>query len=416
VKWKVLDPPREYATGRGDPITIRDCARLELAPNEQVTFVTESGAEYDVTRKGWGFYATPSINGRLLNFGLRAALIRSYVGKYYLFLIERGKEEELSRYLGKEKNELVRWLDNDDDLRAAEASQAQAASGGLSVHCPCGADRFTSVHMYFEPPAGEVAFPRATPEYRRELFRCSLCRHFVSVHAMDGDGQNLYAGQYVDSTYGDAVGVRRTFERIVGLPPERSDNQGRVRRVLELARAHLAPDRQPWSVLDVGSGLCVFLHGMKAAGWRCTAVDPDPRAVQHAREVVGVEAICGDWMNVAPPDGQRFDLVTFNKVLEHVKDPAAMLRRAADFLAPGGAVYLELPDGEAAAPPGGEGYGREEFFIEHHHIFSMGSVSLLAENAGFTACTVERLREPSTKYTLRALLRLKPTASERTSP
>ena len=404
MKWKVNDPPREYGTGRGDPIIIKDCARIELVPNEQVTFVTESGAEYDVTRKPWGFYATPSINGRLLNFGLRAALIRSYVGKYYLFLVERGKEPDLERYLAKEKNQLVRWLDNDKDLSAVEADNVQTLGAGTGIHCPCGADRFTSVHMYFEPPAGEVAFPRASAEYRRELFQCSLCRHFVSVHDMDGKEQSLYSGQYVDSTYGDAVGMRRTFDRIIGLPAGRSDNQGRVRRVLDFAQAHLPSNRQPWRVLDVGSGLCVFLHGMKGAGWRCTAVDPDARAVQHAREVVGVNAIRGDWMDIAPP-ADHFDLVTFNKVLEHVKDPVAMLGRAKDFLTPGGFVYVELPDGEAAAPPGGEGYGREEFFIEHHHVFSLASVSLLAERAGFTALTVERLREPSTKYTLRAFLR-----------
>jgi SAM-dependent methyltransferase len=156
-------------------------------------------------------------------------------------------------------------------------------------------------------------------------------------------------------------------------------------------------------VLDVGSGLCVFLHGMKAAGWRGTALDPDERAVAHAREVVGVDAICGDWMT-AKIEG-RYDLITFNKVLEHVVDPVAMLARARQGLTPGGMVYLELPDGEAAAPPRGEGFGREEFFIEHHHVFSLASVSLLAEKAGFSAVTVERLREPSTKYTLRAFLR-----------
>ena len=36
-----------------------------LAPNEQLTFVTENKNRYDVARKYWGFYATPSINSRL---------------------------------------------------------------------------------------------------------------------------------------------------------------------------------------------------------------------------------------------------------------------------------------------------------------------------------------------------------------
>jgi SAM-dependent methyltransferase len=141
---------------------------------------------------------------------------------------------------------------------------------------------------------------------------------------------------------------------------------------------------------------------MKRAGWTCTALDPDPRAAKHAREVVGVEAITADWFE-APGLG-RYDVITFNKVLEHVKEPVVMLRRAAAHLAPGGFIYIELPDGEAAAPPHGAGFGREEFFIEHWHIFSLASVSLLAERGGFHAIAIERLREPSTKYTIRAFL------------
>jgi hypothetical protein len=63
-----------------------------------------------------------------------------------------------------------------------------------------------------------------------------------------------------------------------------------------------------------------------------------------------------------------------------------------------GIVYVELPDGEAAIS---EGAGREEFFIEHYHAFSMSSAALLARCAGFTPLLIERLREPSGKFTLR---------------
>jgi SAM-dependent methyltransferase len=398
MKLVELTPPRVFQTGRAEPIAITDCARIELAPDEQVTFVTGSGTEYDVARKAWGYYATPSLNGRLLNFGLRAVLVRSFVGKYYLFLVERGQEPAFERYLEAEQNTLVRWLDNDADLAAIGRDAAPASARVNEVHCMCGADRFTTAHMYFAPPEGEVRFERAAAgAYRREVFRCSLCGHFISVHEMSAGG--FYEGEYVDGTYGDAGGLRRHFERIIGLPAGRSDNAGRVQRVLDAAAAWLPGVAQP-SVLDVGSGLCVFLHGLKAAGWRCTALDPDPRAAAHARDTVGVDAIAADFMAA---DGLgRYDLVTFNKVLEHVKDPIAMLARSADRLTPGGLVYVEVPDGEAAVA---EGFGREEFFIEHYHVFSAASVALLAARAGFDALAIERLREPSTKFTLRAFLR-----------
>lgn len=270
------------------------------------------------------------------------------------------------------------------------------------LRCPCDGRHFTRVFTYTAPPVGEVRFDfSAGGGYHREVWRCEICHHFVSVHQMDMSG--LYRQDYVSSTYGDADGLRRTFERLTALPPDKSDNLGRVKRILEFAAGHLpgpAQEKRAPTVLDVGSGLCVFLHRLKEAGWEGTALDNDPRLVQHAGEVVGVKAVLGDFMELA--DLGQFDLVTFNKVLEHVADPVTMLAKSARHLRPGGLVYVEVPDGEAAAQEGPE---REEFFIEHHHIFSPASLTLLAGRAGLGVEFLERLREPSTKYTLRAFLR-----------
>src|SRR5207245_1601001 len=93
------------------------------------------------------------------------------------------------------------------------------------------------------------------------------------------------------------------------------------------------------------------------------------------------------------------DVVSFNKVLEHVADPVAMLERARQYLRAGGFVYVEVPDGETAAA---DGPGREEFFIDHLHVFSAASLALLGSRAGCAAQTIERLHEPSGKHTLRA--------------
>jgi SAM-dependent methyltransferase len=394
MKLKLNEPPRTFNIGRGEPLVISDCAHIALEPNEQVTFTTPAGGEYDVARKSWGFYATPSLNARLLDFNLRGVLARSPAHKYYVFLVERGHEDEFQRYIDSEQNVIVRWLDNEADLRALAADPA-AVAGGPPLSCPCGANRFTTMHTYFAPPEGEVRYASApADQYRREIYRCSCCGHFTSVFAL---AASFYQGEYVDATYGDAAGIRRTFDRILALPPERSDNAGRVARINEYSERHLAPGAR--TVLDVGSGLCVFLARMKAMGWQCTALDPDARAIRHAQDTVGITGVCG---TLPDPSLGQFDVVTFNKVLEHVEDPIALLALAKPHVRPGGFVYIELPDGEVAARE--EGFGREEFFVEHFHVFSLASISCLAERAGFEVRTVERLREPSSKYTLRAFL------------
>jgi len=270
-----------------------------------------------------------------------------------------------------------------------------------TLDCPCDGRHLRPAFGYDRPPEGEVRFA-FSGAYRRVYRQCALCRHYFSSHAMDMTA--LYAGPYLDATYGDAEGLRRNFARIIALPAARSDNRGRVQRILEFAQGWPGLRRPP-RLLDVGSGLAVFPHAMKEAGWDVTALDPDPRAAAHARDTAGVAAVAGDFMTADPATLGRYDAISFNKVLEHVEAPVAMLRRAAAFLKDGGFVYVELPDGEAAAAEGGE---REEFFIDHHHVFSFASAILLAARAGFHAVTVERLREPSSKYTLRAFLAAAP--------
>jgi len=265
--------------------------------------------------------------------------------------------------------------------------------------CPmCAHQELVRFFTYHQPPAVEVKFKFVEGmEYYREYWRCRSCGHFISRHDIDLSG--FYSGDYVTSTYRDEAGLLRHFERIIALSPADSDNAGRSARIHEFAAKHFQNGKKSGTLLDVGSGLGVFPYVMKKFGWQCTALDPDERAVKHLKKRVGVEAVLGNFMAV--DNLGAFDIITFNKVLEHVKDPVAMLRRSLAFLKPGGFVYIAVPDGETASL---EGQEREEFAIEHWHVFSQASLMRLVEKAGFIPKEIERLKEPSTKYTLRAFL------------
>ena len=63
---------------------------------------------------------------------------------------------------------------------------------------------------------------------------------------------------------------------------------------------------------------------------------------------------------------------------------------------------IEVPDGESASK---EGFHREEFFIDHHYIFSKKSFENLLNNAGFKIMIIKKIKEPSNKYTLFAFVR-----------
>lgn len=262
--------------------------------------------------------------------------------------------------------------------------------------CPVtGAEDWRLIKRYTVPPEGETDF--GFSPYQRDLVESPSSGHIRNIHAFDLS--TLYAGDYWDRTYGDGR-IARRFDQIMRLPAGQSDNHGRVAYV---KGAFPASGGQGKTVLDIGSGLCVFPAAMREAGWQATALDPDPRSASHAQAKAGVEAIVANFMTDAVPG--QFALVTLNKVLEHVPDPVSMLARVKPLLTQEGRVYVELPDGEAALAA--EGPEREEFWVEHFCAFSAISYAQLAKRAGFDLLTFERVVEPSGKYTLRGLLRMR---------
>lgn len=382
MKFEPTQPPRSFKVS--DAITLKDCGTVELSADEQVTFKAE-GSEYDFCRKSWGYYASPSLNSRMGRFGLRPALVKSRLnGTFFLMAVLKKSEKQFLGYLKETGQELVLWLDDKSSLESLAPARA----------CICGSGAFAPAFHYDAPPKGEIAFKFSSGKYERDVLRCLRCGHFVSLHAMDMSG--MYSGEYVDSTYG--AKMKATFDKITALPASKSDNAARVAYVTAYAKRHFDDKTAKHSILDVGSGLCVFLHRMKKEGWKGTALDPDKRAAKHAEDI-GVRAVCADF-TTAKRLG-RFEAIAFNKVLEHAIDPVAMLKRSREFLDPKGFIYVELPDGEGAFA---DGPGREEFFIDHHHVFSAASYGVLAERAGFRVRELERLREPSGKYTLRGIL------------
>jgi SAM-dependent methyltransferase len=267
------------------------------------------------------------------------------------------------------------------------------------LNCSCESRFLKPLYHYTESPPKEIKFklPQNT-SYSRDILKCTLCNHFVSLHSMDIN--SMYSENYVSSNYKDIDGIKNTFQKIINLPEEKSDNSGRINFVHNFAKNYYQSNINQRKVLDIGSGLCVFLYKMKELGWECTALDPDERSAEHARKTVGVNSIHGDFLELEKLD--EYDLITMNKVLEHVLYPVDMLSKAKKFLKKNGIIYLELPDGEFAET---EGQDREEFTIDHPHNFSITSTAMLIQRAGFQLLKLERLQEPSTKFTIRAFIK-----------
>lgn len=156
--------------------------------------------------------------------------------------------------------------------------------------------------------------------------------------------------------------------------------RGPPRRHLARARAEaarrvalLAPALRPGArVLDHGAGSGEFLLAGAAAGWDMTGVEPGEAYAAHAR-AQGARVLA----DLPPPDAPPFDAITSHHVLEHLRDPLAALRALVARLAPGGIVYLAVPDMGPSAKP-----AFDRLHFAHVHGFVPETLDLLAARAG----------------------------------
>ena len=113
MKLELKQNPREFGVGKDQKIILKDMGNIYLDLNEQITFMTLDKQEYDVCRKEWGYYATPSVNDRLKRFGFKTALVRNVKGQVYIMLVDQNKIDLFNQYLSEESNFVLKWLDEE---------------------------------------------------------------------------------------------------------------------------------------------------------------------------------------------------------------------------------------------------------------------------------------------------------------
>src|SRR5258708_20830100 len=99
------------------------------------------------------------------------------------------------------------------------------------------------------------------------------------------------------------------------------------------------------SILECGCSTGFLSKQLAAGGSRVVGIEIDPEAAEKARQfcarVLSLDLNRPNWSNAV---GERFDLVTYGDVLEHLLDPHAVLRETKEVLAPGVRVLISLPN------------------------------------------------------------------------
>lgn len=113
MKLALKPTPRVFTVGQRGEIQIKDLGEIELAPNEMITFVTETGKRFDFTRKDWGYYATPSVNRRLKHEGFKTAIVRNQQGQVYVMVVDVDCLALFEKYCRDQVQTVISWLDED---------------------------------------------------------------------------------------------------------------------------------------------------------------------------------------------------------------------------------------------------------------------------------------------------------------
>ncbi|MEZ5661240.1 MAG: class I SAM-dependent methyltransferase [Burkholderiaceae bacterium] len=192
---------------------------------------------------------------------------------------------------------------------------------------------------------------------------------------------------------------RLDYKRVLQPRPKHVYRAGRAAldRLSFLASAGVTAGR----LIDVGAGGGEFVFMASRKGFDACGVEPNLGYSAFARDAYGVRV---DTAEVGSLAAGSADVVTMFHVLEHIADPRAALESIWHALAPGGHLFIEVPNIAAAdASP------HNIYFKAHLFYFSAATLAALAHERFETLASDDR-------GNLLMLLRRRDTLVERALP
>lgn len=168
-------------------------------------------------------------------------------------------------------------------------------------------------------------------EAHEGLFQCTQCGFVFLNHVPEVEDSNCYEESFTEGN------VHPTYQK-------GPDGQFIIKNATKLGR--LLDMIEPWKkggrLLDIGCSVAFFLKLAESRGWKVTGAEISKWASEFSRTQLGLDIFNGTLQDAKFADG-TFDVVFSSHVLEHIGDPASLLKEMHRVLRPGGAVVSVVP-------------------------------------------------------------------------
>jgi len=131
------------------------------------------------------------------------------------------------------------------------------------------------------------------------------------------------------------------------------------------------------SILEIGSGCGEFVYLLQYLNLNAQGLEPHRGYSEYSRKEFGVSVTSAMLENASYPLA-AFDLIVSHHVVEHLRDPAAELRRMNQWLKEGGYLLIEVPNIEAERHS-----PNNRFHFAHIYNFNGVALEELAARQGF---------------------------------
>ena len=133
-------------------------------------------------------------------------------------------------------------------------------------------------------------------------------------------------------------------------------------------------------LLDIGAGEGKFSWLMQKKGWEVTAIEPTTHYAEFARNTYNLKV-----ENVFIDDfktEEKFDLINFSAILEHLPNPLKALHRLKTLLNKNGRIFIRVPHETS-----------EWFASTHLFLFSKKSLEILFKDANLEIEQIEKIEK-----------------------